>query len=120
MVRINGQSKYSTIYRSRACSTEPPGVASGGVRNERVCPRHEAIAYFTAARDIWFSRAGVVYPTGNDGMYHRPEKCVRDAHAKDARDRVSGMHECSNSSPVIARYVSQRLPVSNSLYVSRI
>ena len=36
-----------------------------------------------------------MYPTGNDGMYHRPEKCVRDAHAKDARDRVSGMHECS-------------------------
>ena len=36
-----------------------------------------------------------VYPTGNDGMYHRPEKCVRDAHAKNARDRVSGMHECS-------------------------
>ena len=94
-MRINEQSKYSIIYRSRACSTVTAGVASGGVQNERVCPRHQANAHFTAARDIWFSRAGVVYTACNDSMYHRPEKCVRDAHAKNVRDRVSGMHECS-------------------------
>ena len=46
-------------------------------------------------RSILFSTAGAVYLAGYARSYHRPEKWVRDARAKDARDRVSGMHKCS-------------------------
>ena len=60
-----------------------------------MCPSHEANAHFTAAREILLSIIGVGYPAGNVRLYHRPGKGARDARAKDARDSVSGMHECS-------------------------